>query len=197
LSEPLRGLRPGETRILSGLAGGAKGYNDLQKETGLGGKVFPIYLKNLQRQGYIERGIEDRKYRLLQKSLTSFPEFRILGMEVFRDLMLGLINDLDNLRAIKGKRRRRQLFSAYLTRQLALVQLRIVMGLAEAVPRKERGLLEPQVERLVRTTLEPWLKMLTFFAWGLGREGGLAVKRIMKDSYREAKKAWRRSERIL
>jgi len=57
---------PGRLRIIEALESRASGYNELWTKTGLRGNLLSKYLKELQKEGRVERDIESRKYRLTQ-----------------------------------------------------------------------------------------------------------------------------------
>lgn len=56
-------LKPGEEKILRSLMEGEKTFGELQEDTKLQTNVLSEYLKNLQKNGLIDRDIESRKYR--------------------------------------------------------------------------------------------------------------------------------------
>jgi len=67
----MKGLRPGEIKILESLTDGEKRFSDLHRDTGLQFNILSQYLKRLQGLGLVERDIETRRYRIKEISLEA------------------------------------------------------------------------------------------------------------------------------
>lgn len=64
-------LRPGEKKILDVLTNGSRSFSKLKSETGLAPRHLSSYVKSLQKQSLIERDLDTREYKILEKSLDT------------------------------------------------------------------------------------------------------------------------------
>jgi SOS-response transcriptional repressor LexA len=64
-------MKKGEILILKSLMDSPKTFNEIQDKTKLSHQAISIYLKTLQKDGYIERDIDTRKYSLKPLSFFS------------------------------------------------------------------------------------------------------------------------------
>ena len=160
----MKRLTPNEMAIMELLENSPKGFEELKETTGLSRPVLSKHLKRLQKQGWIQRDPDTRKYTVSPTKKWMESNYSVWESTDRSDvreaakwmdrILEANISDKDKL----------ELLDRFLGASFKFLAANIALNMSDIIQQKEPAQVQEAVERLLDGYVAPYIKFLALYA---------------------------------